>query len=54
MERGQYRNSDTFTGVDILDEKLKGFIGVVSGVEDMGEGAVAGRRWRVSIEMADK
>jgi hypothetical protein len=45
--------SDTFTGVDALGEQLKPFVGVVSGVEDMGEAARDGRRWRVSIDVND-
>jgi hypothetical protein len=35
------------------DGQLKGFVGVVSSVEDMGENALDGRQWRVSIEVAD-
>ena len=44
---------DLFTGVDAIDEQLRGFEGVVLSVEDMGEKAPSGRRWRVSIEVAD-
>jgi hypothetical protein len=45
--------SDTFRGVDTLDGQLKGFIGVISSIEDVGENASDGRQWRVSIEVAD-
>jgi hypothetical protein len=45
--------SDTFNGVDTLDGQLKGFIGVISSVEDVGENGLDGRQWRVSIEVAD-
>jgi hypothetical protein len=47
------KHSDTFSGVDTIDGRLKVFTGVVSSVEDMGEKAAADKRWRVSIEVAD-
>ena len=47
-------HSDTFSGVDVLDGEVKVFVGVVSGVEDMGEKeTVSGKRWRVSIEVTN-
>jgi hypothetical protein len=44
--------SDTFTGVGTITERVGLFTGVVWTVEDMGEKAAVGRRWRVSIEVA--
>jgi hypothetical protein len=46
---GQHR--DTFSGVDILDEQVKAFTGVVRSVEDNGEAFPKERRWRISIDV---
>jgi hypothetical protein len=35
---------DLFTGVDIIDGRVKAFNGVVWGVEDLGEKAPSGQR----------
>ena len=43
---------DLFTGVDFIDGQVKPFNGVVWNVEDLGEKAPSGRRWRISIVVA--
>lgn len=47
------QRADTFSGVDVLDERVKPFSGTVLAVEDFGEKAPVGKRWRISIEAAD-
>ena len=45
---------DTVSGVDTLDNQLKAFTGVVQSVEDHGEQAPRGRRWRITMIDANK
>ena len=45
--------ADTFSGVDVLSGNVTAYTGTVTGLEDMGEKAPVGRRWRISIEIPD-
>ena len=47
---GQHR--DTFSGVDVIDHQVRMYTGVVQSVDDSGDSAPRGRRWRVSISLA--
>lgn len=44
--------SDTFSGVDAIDGQVRVYVGVVQSVEDHGEKAPDGRRWRITIRDA--
>ncbi|WP_143199741.1 hypothetical protein [Bradyrhizobium sp. NAS80.1] len=39
----------TVSGVDVLEDTVKPFTGIVQSVEDYGPSARQGRRWRVSM-----
>ena len=52
-QSGSSRRPDLFIGVDTIDGQVKPFRGVVWGIEDYGEKAPGGQRWRVSIEVAN-
>lgn len=45
--------ADLFTGLDALSGNVAAYTGTVMGVEDSGERAAVGKRWRISIEIPD-
>ena len=48
-ESQRRKDINTFSGVDVIDGKVKSFSGVVVAVEDFSGRSPDGRRWRVSI-----
>jgi hypothetical protein len=52
--RSQFgQRPDTFSGVDVIDQQVRDYTGIVHGVEDYGVSAPRGRRWRVLIGVAE-
>ena len=47
------RTRDTFSGVNTLDGRVKPFTGIVVAVEDNGDSAPTGKRWRITIDHQD-